>query len=225
MTFKPILNTEIGLLSEAEIAGRGSCFHPPENKARKDVALLQFLHHTAKAAGAIRLFHCLGVVGVYLNLCNSSEYHAASSAFSASTSSSISSIDSTRLASSQFAGSTSRTMVATRWCCSAARSAAEQPRKNAGLRKFASGPKIFRNTAVCHPPARGSSTVDTIYFFWVGVLVTVIVKPVTESSGVSASKSSSRPHCSCGGSLQASRRRARDAQSPRASGARQLGFA
>src|SRR6266446_7937559 len=110
MEFKAILSTKIGLLSEAEIAGGGSPFHPAENKARKDVALLQSLRHTAKAAGASRLHHCFRSVGSYLNMRNISEWNEAYSAFSASTPSSISSMDSTRLASSQFAGSTSRTM-------------------------------------------------------------------------------------------------------------------
>lgn len=54
MEFKAILNTEIGLLYEAEIAGLGSFFHPVENKAREDVTLLQFLHPTAKAVGHVR---------------------------------------------------------------------------------------------------------------------------------------------------------------------------
>jgi len=57
MKFYAILNTEIGLLPEAEIAGRGSLLFPTENKTRQDMALLQLLHRAAKAAGANR-HHC-----------------------------------------------------------------------------------------------------------------------------------------------------------------------
>ena len=76
MEFKAILSTEIGLLSEAEIAGGGSPFHPAENKARQDVALLQSLRRTAKA-GASRLHHCFRSVGSYLNMRNISEWNEA----------------------------------------------------------------------------------------------------------------------------------------------------
>jgi hypothetical protein len=64
MQFKSVLNAEIGLPPAAQIAGRGSLFHPAENKARQNVALLQLLGCTAKTARGGRHLKIVKVSGM-----------------------------------------------------------------------------------------------------------------------------------------------------------------